>query len=111
MFTVKMMGYLLDEEDFEVNPAISRAVTLVEVSENVKRSQYEVEESEDKTIENSVSTPSGETTTVFPLLIGANIKYISETLINATSVTYKINGVDVTEFPFYVSNGDTLTLN
>ena len=37
MFTVKMMGYLLDEEDFEVNPAISRAVTLVEVSENVKR--------------------------------------------------------------------------
>jgi hypothetical protein len=110
MFTVKMMGYLLDEEDFEVNPAISRAVTLVEVSENIKRSQYEVEESEDKTIENSVSTSSGETTTVFPLLIGANIKYTSETLINATSVTYKLNGVDVTEFPFNVSNGDTLTL-
>ena len=110
MFTVKMMGYLLDEEDFEVNPAISRAVTLFEVSENVKRSQYEVVESEDKTIKDTVSTPSGETTTVFPLLIGANIKYTSENLINTTSVTYKLNGVDVTEFPFNVSNGDTLTL-
>ena len=110
MFTIKMMGYLLDEEDFEVTPAVSRAVALMEVSDNINRSQYEVEEIEDKTIENSVSTPSGETSTTFPLLIGANIKYTSENLINVSSVTYKLNGVDVTEFPFNVSNGDTLTL-
>ena len=47
MFNIKMMGYLLDEDEFEVNPAVSRAVTLVEVSDNIKRSQYQIIKSEE----------------------------------------------------------------
>jgi hypothetical protein len=109
MFTVKMMGYLLDEEDFEVNPAISRAVTLVELSDDIKRSQYQItKDEEEKTICISITFKRGISSATIPINLKA--RYTSETTENANSVSYKVNGTDET-IPFSVKNGDELFIS
>ena len=108
MFNIKMMGYLLDEEDFEVNPAISRAVTLVEVIDNVKRSQYEIQESEeDKTTEISVIIESGLDNITLP--IDTDTRFTEDLNGNVNSVIYEVNGTPKT-IPFRVDAGDSLRI-
>ncbi len=108
MFNIKMMGYLLDEEDFEVNPAISRAVTLVEVIDNVKRSQYEIQESEeDKTTEISVIIESGLDNITLP--IDTDTRFTEDLNSNINSVIYEVNGTPKT-IPFSVDAGDSLRI-
>jgi|TARA_R110001592_G_scaffold191033_1_gene437121 hypothetical protein len=107
MFTLKMMGYLLDEEDFEVNPAISRTVTLLEVSDNIKRSQYEVEESEDKTTEETFKFDVG--ISAFTVTMDINTSFTKETLKNIDSITYKVNG-EIKDLPFFIGTGESLTI-
>ena len=108
MFNIKMMGYLLDEEDFEVNPAISRAVTLVEVIDNVKRSQYEIQESEeDKTTEISVIIESGLDNITLP--IDTDTRFTEDLNGNVNSVIYEVNGTPKT-IPFSVDTGDSLRI-
>ena len=36
MFEIKLLGYILDEEDFEVVPTINRSVMTMEVEDNIK---------------------------------------------------------------------------
>ena len=108
MFNIKMMGYLLDEEDFEVKPAISRAVTLVEVIDNVKRSQYEIQESEeDKTTEISVIIESGLDNITLP--IDTDTRFTEDLNSNVNSVIYEVNGTPKT-IPFSVDAGDSLRI-
>ena len=108
MFNIKMMGYLLDEEDFEVNPAVSRAVTLVEVIDNVKRSQYEIQESEeDKTTEISVIIESGLDNITLP--IDTDTRFTEDLNSNINSVIYEVNGTPKT-IPFSVDAGDSLRI-
>ncbi len=108
MFNIKMMGYLLDEEDFEVTPAISRAVTLVEVIDNVKRSQYEIQESEeDKTTEISVIIESGLDNITLP--IDTDTRFTEDLNSNINSVIYEVNGTPKT-IPFSVDAGDSLRI-
>jgi len=108
MFNIKMMGYLLDEDEFEVNPAVSRSITLVEVSDNIKRSQYQIIKSEeDKTVELPLILETGINEYTVP--IDLNTRYTEElSTKNVNTVTYKVNGSVVT-LPFSVNNGDGLT--
>jgi hypothetical protein len=108
MFNIKMMGYLLDEDEFEVNPAVSRAVTLVEVVDNVKRSQYEIQENEDeKTTEISTLIESGLNSITIP--IDAEIRFTEDSTTNVNSVTYERNGTPKT-IPFSIDAGDSLRI-
>jgi hypothetical protein len=109
MFNIKMMGYLLDEEDFEVTPAISRSVTLVELSDDIKRSQYQItKDEEEKTICISITFKRGISSATIPINLKA--RYTSENTENANSVSYKVNGTDET-IPFSVKNGDELFIS
>jgi hypothetical protein len=109
MFNIKMMGYLLDEEDFEVTPAISRAVAIVELSDDIKRSQYQItKDEEEKTICISITFKRGISSATIPINLKA--RYTSETTENANSVSYKVNGTDET-IPFSVKNGDELFIS
>jgi hypothetical protein len=48
LYTIKMMGYLLDEDDFVVTPAVNRAINFYEISENLYRASYQVDSDEEK---------------------------------------------------------------
>ena len=106
MFNMKMMGYLLDEDEFEVTPAISRVVHLLELSDETKRAQYQITQNEEqKTICISITFSKGVSRVTIPIELKS--RYTSENATNSNGVTYKVNGV-ISTIPFSVKNGDEL---
>jgi hypothetical protein len=109
MFNMKMMGYLLDEEEFEVTPAISRTVALIELSDELKRAQYQITKDEEtKTVCLTVTFKRGISSASIPIELKA--RYTSENATNSNSVSYKVNDVNAT-IPFSVKNGDELFIS
>ena len=106
LYTIKMLGYLLDEDDFVVTPAVNRAINFYEISENLYRASYQVEaDDEKKTICINVIFQRGVNNVTIPIEIGAT--YNSITTTNSDSEVIKVNGLVVT-IPFSVVNGDSL---
>ena len=42
LYTINMLGYLLDENDFKVFPAISRGINMFELTENLHTAPYQI---------------------------------------------------------------------
>jgi hypothetical protein len=106
LFTIKMLGYLLDEDDFIVTPAISRAINFFEISEELYRASYQVNlDTKNNGICLNVIFKSGTNNVTIPIDISAT--YNDLTVTNANSVLFKKNGSIVT-LPFTVNNGDQL---
>ena len=106
LFTIKMMGYLLDEDDFVVTPAVSRGIQFYEISEELYRASYQVNvDDQNDTICISVSFARGLSNVTIPIEIDAT--YNNLNTINIDSTIFKLNGNTVT-IPFTVNNGDSL---
>jgi hypothetical protein len=106
LYTIKMMGYLLDEDDFVVTPAVNRAINFYEISENLYRASYQVDaDDERKTICINIIFQRGVNNVTIPIEIGAT--YNSVNVTNSDSEIIKVNGSVVTT-PFSVVNGDSL---
>ena len=100
-----MLGYLIDEEEFEVKPAVARVVQLFETDVNVaKGRRAETFPPNPNEFEYRLFYTSGNTT-----LIDNQVDYrINLSLVS----TNNINGWDVTiNGDFYGSNLDTIQLN
>ena len=109
LFTIKMMGYLLDENDFEVAPAISRGITFFELVDDSFIAPFQIStDDEEKTICITITFERGVNSVNIPIEINAN--YTSLTTINVNTTTIKVNGAPVT-IPFKVVNGDSLYIN
>ena len=106
LYTIKMMGYLLDEDDFVVTPAVSRGINFYEISENMYKAPYQLNVDEkNNTICISIVFNSGVSSVTIPMNIGATITNVNAT--NYSSLLFKINGVTTT-VPFTINNGDQL---
>jgi hypothetical protein len=106
LFTIKMMGYLLDEDDFVVTPAVSRGIQFYEISEELFRAPYQINvDDQNKTICLNIIFNRGVSSVTIPIEIDAT--YSDSNFTNADSLIFKINGVTKT-LPFSVSNGDEL---
>ena len=106
LFTIKMMGYLLDEDDFVVTPAVSRGIQFYEISEELYRAPYQINiDDQDKTICINIIFNRGVSSVTIPIEIDATYSGIN--LTNTDSVIFKVNGVTKT-LPFSVTNGDQL---
>lgn len=106
LYTINMLGYLLDEDDFIVTPAINRAINFYEISENIYRAAYQVvADDEKKTICINIIFQRGVNSVTIPIEVGATYNTVNAT--NADSVVIKVNGLTVTT-PFTVVNGDSL---
>ena len=106
LYTINMLGYLLDEDDFIVTPAINRAINFYEISENLYRAAYQVvSDDEKKTICINIIFQRGVNNVTIPIEIGATYNTVNAT--NADSVDIKVNGLTVAT-PFTVVNGDSL---
>ena len=106
LYTIKMMGYLLDEDDFVVTPAINRAINFIEVSEEMYRAPYQVT-TDDKSngICIDITFQAGVSSVTLPIDIDATYTHVNAT--NSSSVIFKVNNNTVTT-PFTVRNGDRL---
>jgi len=106
LFTIKMMGYLLDEDDFVITPAINRAVSFYEISEELYRASYQVNlDTKNSGICINVFFKVGTSNVTIPVDVSAT--YNDLTVTNTNSVLFKKNGSIVT-LPFTVNNGDQL---
>ena len=104
-----MMGYLLDENDFKVTPAISRGISMFEITENVNLAPYQiVKEDEEGRITISIQFDPGVNN--FNLPIENTATYEEIFIENINSYTMLLNGLPVT-IPFDVSIGDTLAIS
>lgn len=108
LFEMKLLGYVLDEEDFEVTPAIDRSLVTVEVLDTDKTPIYKIETcgGESTTNLNVISKPFAQTH--FKITAQFDAYYFDLTDIqNVTGVTFKINGVPKT-IPFSINSGEEL---
>lgn len=106
LFTIKMMGYLLDEDDFIVTPAVSRGIQFYEISEELYRAPYQINvDNKDNTICINITFVRGVSSVIIPIEIDATYNNLNFT--NGSSVIFKVNGVTKT-IPFTVNNGDEL---
>jgi hypothetical protein len=109
LFTIKMMGYLLDENDFEVAPAISRGITFFELVDDLFIAPFQIStDDEEKTICITITFERGVNSVSIPIEINANYNNINT--VNISSTSFEVNGSPVT-IPFKVVNGDTLYVN
>lgn len=108
LFSIKMLGYLLDPKQFEVTPAISRAISFFEIAENVNLATHQIKErEEDTSIELNIQFASG--INIFQLSIENDANYSSVSQQNINNFTVTVNG-DVKTLPFDVSYGDSLEI-
>lgn len=108
LFSIKMLGYLLDPQQFEVTPAISRSINFFEIAENVHYAAYQIKtREEDEIIELNISYEPG--INIFQLTVENDALINNISLENVSSYTITVNG-DVKTIPFEVKFGDTLNI-
>ena len=111
LYTIKMMGYLLDERSFEVTPAISRGIQFYELTENTANAPYQIQQDDESFIvEYNITFLPG--VNIFEVTVENNIEFNSLLTPgnNVNSSVITVNGV-VKNIPFTVESGDDLKIN
>lgn len=103
-YTIKLMGYLLNEEDFQVVPAISRNILVSEVTEN---KSFDGFYGQKKNITLTFNFNDG--TLSYTAQISNKSYYNKVDTNNVDSYTYLLNGNPIA-VPFTVSQGDLLNV-
>lgn len=109
LYEIKLQGYLLCEEDFEVIPAITRNMTLLEVDEKISNVLFSRKISADGTsiMLNFIFRTNKNYVTI-TLNESATYNVITTNNINSYSLT--LNGTPITS-PFTVNVGDELGIH
>ena len=108
LYSIKMLGYLLDEEEFEVAPAISRGIQFYEVVEELHSAPYQiVQRKEEGEIEVRIQFDPG--VNMFILTIENDATYFTIDVSNINSYVISLNGTPVS-LPYEVEYGDNLEI-
>jgi len=108
-YTFLMMGFLIDEEEFEVTPAISRELFFFEVdsTKKVKTKPFKEIINKDKVylkINFAITASSSTYTFEYPVDIDVESKE------NVSSYSLSVNSIDTT-LPVLINKNDTLTID
>jgi hypothetical protein len=118
LFEMKLLGYILDEEDFEVVPTINRTVATLEVEDSKIYRESDVV-FEPVKVNNTVTysfvfKPGANLTFSFLMPYSINFTQIVE-LTDITRIVITVNGVGVFDgtvltSPLMVNSNDTVTI-
>jgi hypothetical protein len=106
MFEMKLLGYILNEDDMEVVPSINRSLVMVEVSDVERVPIIKIQTCSQNSsisfnvVSKALSTPSFTITSQYDAYF-TSITAIS----NVTDIIYSVNGA-VQTIPFRVRTGD-----
>lgn len=109
-YTIKLMGYLLNEDDFQVVPAINRSILVSEIEEGKQMpttKPFETIYGQKKNITLAFNFNSN--TLSYTATILNNSFYDKINTNNVNSYTYLLNGSPIT-IPFRVNQGDQLSV-
>jgi hypothetical protein len=110
-FEMKVLGYILDEDDYEFVPTINRAILFTELIDKQIKPKIVIKSFKDiDTICLNVVIKADHFTDEFIIKMVydaeiTSIQYVK----NVTNVNIAINGIQQT-FPFFVSSGESLVL-
>jgi len=109
-FEMKLLGYILDENDFIVTPAITRVLLMNEVAVN-KQPRFRVKTNKrDKTINITiVSKPNSSDEVEFTSQYDVRYDEI-QMISNVNNVTMYVNGTIVPSLPTMIKQGDKIRL-
>jgi hypothetical protein len=111
-YEMKLQGYVVDQEEFEVKPAITRAFLTTEISSKKLRpiTTFIKEDTKDaKTIKIIVEfLPSAPTTVTFKPYDKSNFTLVSTD--NISDYTIRVNG-NIVSTPFIVESQDNITID
>jgi len=107
-YQFQLQGFLLDEEEFEVKPAISRSLVMFGFDEKDRQKERKNigEENADKM---NIRLTFDSSTTVMTLNYSYKANISALRLKNVNSYSFKVNGISVTE-PVMVNIGDSLEI-
>ena len=109
LYEIKLQGYLLCEEDFEVIPAITRNMTLLEIDEKISNLLFsrKISAAATSTMLNFIFKNNKNSVTI-TLNESASYNVITTNNINSYNLT--LNGTPITS-PFTVNAGDELGIH
>lgn len=109
LYDLKLLGYILDEDEFQVIPAINRSLLVYEVENNLSKPMVKIKSDKDTSLitYNFIFKPLSET--VFTTTMNFDIKFTTMSgLININSLIITLNN-NVVTIPFVAAVGDELT--
>ena len=116
LFTIKMLGYLLDENEFKVFPAISRAIAMFETVESVHLAPYQITANDEAGII-TINIQFDPGINTFTLAVENSALYNEIYVENIANYTLKVTTPTVpptppktVTVPFEVSYGDSLDI-
>jgi len=101
-YTFTMMGFLMDEDEFEVKPAVSRVLQLIELDKSKKRSK-KIKNISDSGMESLFNYPIGNNTYSYQFKYDTDLSIVNT--LNVDSFQIYINNL------FYGSNTYTIQIN
>lgn len=107
-FEMKLQGYIVDTEEFEVKPAVSRLFVTTEIDERRPRpiTKFITDGSDDKSLKIIIQfLPNSPNTVTFNP--DTNVEFISTTTENVDSITFYKNNV-ITQLPFTATPSDSI---
>ena len=109
-YTFTMLGFLIDEEEFEVSPAISRVLNVIEADTQVQRKNRKPNIGDEDTTELKVSFVSGNNTISETFFYTTNLLLLNSQNIDTFEVYINDDfyGTDVQEL--YINNGDRVKI-
>jgi hypothetical protein len=110
LYTIKMLGYLLDEDEFKVTPAISRGILFFETEEDSNYAGYQiVAEKDTNIITLNIHFKPGINS--FKLPVKQVVTYSEIINYNISTFTVKKNGIGViVSAPFTVKDNDVVEI-
>jgi hypothetical protein len=105
---ITLQGYILNENEFEVIPTISRGVVFSEISKKSFKPKYVVSKTNENFIYDFIFSCSEFTSTNFTITNEKRIVNI-DNLVNCSNPTFTINGNPIS-LPFNVSIGDNINI-
>lgn len=111
IFEMKLLGYLLDEDKFEIVPTIDRALVVSEISETNVKPRVKVNTD---TIANTVNysfifKPRAESRVTIEAEFDIKFTEIAN-ITNIGGIVIKVNGITMTT-PFIVTSGDSIFID
>jgi len=107
-YQFQLQGFLLDEEEFEVKPAINRSLVLYGFDEqNRKREKKNLGEENPDRVRTVIDFDAGTTVKTIQYVYKNDITVMRTS--NIDGITFIINGV-ILDTPIQVKGGDTLTI-
>jgi hypothetical protein len=111
LFEMKLLGYLLDEDKFEVVPAVNRALVVEEVSEGAIKPRIKITSDEETKLVNYsfIFKPRAESDVT--ITSEYDIKFTDvNNVIDITGIQIQVNGTPVS-LPFVVTAGDSIFID